>query len=141
MKHHVFQPILISPFKGTRAMWVPVLFFCHVVMGLAPCCLTNLIIRDNLLTPFIGYWWSKSCQFSLMFFSREKGTQYREKRNNGTYIILRHCSLFRLLPLHLLFSSVLIFRGAGKSVFNAESFQLTTSIVNIPSRHLKYKNL
>ena len=92
MKHHVFQPILISPFKGTRAMWVPVLFFCHFVMCLAPCCLTNLIIRDNLLTPFIGYWWSKSCQFSLMFFSPEKGTQYSEKRNNGTYIILRHCS-------------------------------------------------
>ena len=34
-------------------------------------------------------------------------------------------------PLHLLFSSVLIFRGAGKSVFNAKTFQLATSMLNI----------
>ena len=66
---------------------------CHVWPCVAPGCLTNLIIWDNLLTPFIGYWWSKSCQFSLMFFSPEKGTQYWEKGNNGTYIILGHCSV------------------------------------------------
>ena len=42
-----------------------------------------------------------------------------------------------VLPLHLLFSSVLIFRGAGKSVFNAESFQLATSTINIADKILK----
>ena len=64
-----------------------------------------------------------------MFFTPEKGTQYREKRNNGTYIILRHCSA----SAFVIFLAVLIFWGAGKSVVNAQSFQLATSIVNILS--------
>ena len=77
----------------------------HELKAGCPYCLTNLIIRDNLLTPFIGYWWSKSCQFSLMFFFLKKEPNTERKEIMGLTL-----SSGIVQPLHLLFSSVLIFR-------------------------------